>query len=51
MMKVVEYLLNSKEQDYVDVGEDIQAYCDISFSLLLFGNGKVKKTNQSRQRT
>lgn len=44
MMKVVEYLLNSKEQDYVDVGEDIQAYCDISFSLLLFGNGKVKKT-------
>lgn len=44
MKAVVDYLLESGEKTYVEVGEDIQAFYDISFAVLLFGDGKPVKT-------
>lgn len=41
---VRDYLLNSEDGTYVEVGEDIDAFYEISFAVLLFGDGRPVKT-------
>lgn len=44
MTAVMEYLLAQEDKACIEVGEDIEAFYDISFAVLLFGNGKPVKT-------